>query len=501
MTILVCGASGLVGSELCSVLKNHNIDFIGTYNKNKIEAENMFYLNFLSISDIESFLSKWNITVCVFLIVQRLTDVCETNWDNIKAINIDMVNNTSFLCAKMNIKFIHLSTDYVFDGSIQPNFPDSLTNPLQNYGISKLISELKVKSHKGNYCIIRTPVLYSENCKIHENAVSLIAKNIMNLSNIPVREDNFCIRRPLHVYDLSLFILSAIQNDYKGIYHFFNPYNSFTKYQICEKIASILNVSCEKIIPNNSGNGEGVARRPYDTMLQDDKYNIYDCSFTDFDDSLHRYFQKYSHTKINNNSFVLIDLDGTLVNSSYAHYSAYKNAYFDLNYQFMAFSDWKSIISNGNINDYLSRIFKSTDTITQIKTKKKKYMQKESIQFTKNSEFFLKHLLDNKINFAVVTNTDLETVEIFKTKLPLLNQIQNWVTRNDYTNAKPSSDCYKLAIDKHYSGEKYIIGIEDTQVGLSALKPFTNRIYMYCENGNEFSEKDCYIFDDFNKLI
>jgi dTDP-4-dehydrorhamnose reductase len=501
MPILVCGASGLVGSQLCSMLKNKNIDFIGTYNKNKIVADNMFYLDFSNISDIEVFLHKWKITVCVFLIVQRLTDVCETNWDNIKAINIDMVNNTAFVCAKLNIKFIHLSTDYVFDGTSQPNFPDNLTNPLQNYGISKLISELKVKSYKSNYCIIRTPVLYSENCKIHENAVSLIAKNIMDLRTIQVKEDNYCIRRPLHVHDLSLFIINAIQNDYKGIYHFYNPYNSFTKYQICSKIANILNVSCEKVIPNNSGNGEGVARRPYDTMLQDNKYNIYEYSFTDFDASLERYFQKYRHTKIDTDCFVLIDLDGTIVNSSYAHYNSYKMVFDELCMAFMDFSDWKNIISTGNINDYLCSIFKSTDEIIKIKNKKRQYMCEQSFSFTKNSESFLKYLLDNNIQFAVVTNTDLETVSIIKNKLPLLKQIQKWVTKNDYTNAKPASDSYKLAIAKYYSGEKYIIGIEDTQVGLSALIPLTNHIYMYSESGNEFSQQDCYIFNDFDKLI
>lgn len=501
MTVLVCGASGLVGKELCSILTSQNIDFIGTYNLNKIVAENMININFLNISEIENTINKWNITICIFLIVQRITDICETNWDSIKKINIDMVNNTAFICAKLNIKFIHLSTDYVFDGTIQPNFPNSITNPLQNYGISKLISELKVQSHKGNYCIIRTPVLYSERCKMHENAVALIAKKIMDLRETKVKEDNFCIRRPLHVYDLSMFIIRAMQNDYKGIYHFFNPYNKLTKYEIGVKIAKLLNISDQKIIPNNESNTNNIANRPYDTMLNDNQYDIYDCCFTDFNNSLERYFKIYSHIKINKNCFVLIDLDGTIINSSYAHYSSYKKVFSELNEPFMEFLNWKSIISNGNINDYLFERFPEDSDISKIKANKKKHMEQQSIDFTKNSDKFLQHLIDNSINFAIVTNTDLETVDIFKRKLPLLNKVQNWITRNDYINAKPSSDSYKLAIEKYYLQENYIIGIEDTMVGLSALTHITNKIYIFCDNGNEFYENDCYIFNDYMQLL
>ena len=60
---------------------------------------------------------------------------------------------------KLNIKFIHISTDYVFDGMTQPNYPDSIKNSLQNYGISKLISEYRDNNAPNMYN--RTPVLYS----------------------------------------------------------------------------------------------------------------------------------------------------------------------------------------------------------------------------------------------------------------------------------------------------------------------------------------------------
>ena len=142
--ILICGASGLVGREMCIMLDEMNVNYIGTYNKNVINKPNMYRINYSDLKELEEFLFFHKITSCLFCIVERLTDVCENNWNEIKKTNIDIVHTTSYLCNKLNIKFIHLSTDYVFDGSTQPNLPNSPKNPLQNYGISKLLSEFRV---------------------------------------------------------------------------------------------------------------------------------------------------------------------------------------------------------------------------------------------------------------------------------------------------------------------------------------------------------------------
>lgn len=503
MTILVCGASGLVGTELCSILSSKNIRFVGTYNSNKLDGENMIKLDFLNLTEIEQTILQYNITSCVFLVVQRITDICENDWNATKTTNIEMVNNTAFICTKLGIKFIHLSTDYVFDGASQPNFPDSQLNPLQNYGISKLISEFKVQSHKGNYCIIRTPVLYGEKCKIHENAVTLIAKNVMDLrENIPPKkEDHYSIRRPLHIYDLSLFILQAIENDYRGIYHFYNPHNKFTKYEMCVKIAKILNVSSKNVVANSSTKLDCIASRPYDTMLSDSKYNINCLEFVDFDLSIRRYFDKYCHYgKLNKDCFVMIDLDGTIINSTAAHYSAYQSALTELGFSFIDVPEWTRIVSTCHINNYFASLY-DAETIVKIKSLKKQYMKSQTIEYTKNSDLFLQYLIDNNIKFVIVTNTDQETVDIIKSSLPLLKNVENWVTRDDYENAKPSGDSYRLAMTKYYSNEKYIIGIEDSIVGYNALKTVTDRIYIYCEDSHMFLEKDCYLFNNFANIL
>lgn len=499
--ILICGASGLVGKELCNLLDEKQIEYIGTYNKNKIDKENMFCVDFSNGNTLEDFMITHKITCCIFSIVERLTDVCENNWNKIRKTNIDLVHTTSYLCNKLNIQFIHISTDYVFDGSNQPNYPDSLKNPLQNYGISKLISEYRVIANCQKYCIIRTPVLYSELSKIHDNAVTLIGKNIMDLRKKITKEDNYSIRRPLYIKDLCHFIYDCVCNHCNGVYHFYNPINKYTKYEICQKISDFLDISTEHIIPN-SEKSSGIAPRPYDTQLIDEKFDILNYNFTDFDESIKMCFEKFKHPKINienkDQFFILLDLDGTIIESDNAHYNAYKKTFEKHNIDFIDRTTWRNMIIHSNIDIYLRSIF-DEETFKIVKREKQEYLKQEEICFTKNSDKFIRFLIDNDFNFCVVTNTCKETVKIFKEKLPLLDKIKQWIYREDCILPKPDGECYELAKRKYYKNETYVIGFEDSRVGYNVLKYHTDLIYIY---GNEeiFQKDDCYVFDDFNLL-
>lgn len=500
--ILICGASGLVGKEMCKFLDEQNTSYIGTYNNNRVDRNNMFKLDFADPGIVEEFLLQHKVTSCIFCIVERLTDVCENNWNEIKATNVDLVHTTSYLCNKLNIKFIHLSTDYVFDGSRQPNLPDDLKNPLQNYGISKLVSEYRALNNCKNYCIIRTPVLYSSLSKIHDNAVCLIGKNVMDLRrDKKLKEDNYSIRRPVYISDLCKFIYDCVNLDYVGIYHFYNPYNKYTKYEISKIIGQHLDVNIDKIIPNNN-KSSGIAPRPYDTQLQDDKFDITKYEFISFNESIAKCFNKFKHPKISidNRSelFIFLDMDGTIVDSNLAHYKAYERAFKKFNKPMINMNEWNNIIINDNIDNYLRTVF-DEDLFNKVKHEKRAMLRDENIAFTKNSDTFIKFLIQNDFNFCVVTNTRKETVELFKQKLPLLNEIKQWVYREHYSLPKPNGECYELAKQKYYKNEKYILGFEDSMVGYKALINHADVIYMY-NNEPIFKNNDCFLFDDFRQL-
>jgi dTDP-4-dehydrorhamnose reductase/beta-phosphoglucomutase-like phosphatase (HAD superfamily) len=507
MKVIVCGGSGLLGRDLCKKLKQKNIDYIGTYNNNPIE--NGVNIDFKNINNIELFFNEIKPTICVNCIAERRLEICETDWKETKITNIDIVNNLAKICYKLNIHLIHLSSDYVFDGSTPPYYPESKTNPLQNYGISKLVSEKRVIANCKKYTIIRVPVLYTDTSKVLDNnAITLIGKKVLNRIE-KFSEDNYSIRRPNYIPDFCNFIIEFIIDPKIGIYHFCNPYDKFTKYEISRIISDYLNKK-HTILPidNESANN---TERPIDTHLKDDNYDITKYYFTPFVIGLEKCFSRFWHPKLEINSdmntkdiFFMIDLDGTIIDTDKLHYQGYIAALKNYD-KFLTYNEYINIVNNEGIDNYLNKHF--FEYKYQIKDYKNFYIKNCSndIRFIQNADNFIHYILIYNINYVIVTNTSNENVKFFKEKLPLLNELKNWVVREDYNNPKPNSECYALAKQKYYNNEKSIIGIENSIVGYNSIKNFTDCVYIITSKNDchyeYFKRQDVYLIDNYVSIF
>lgn len=127
-------------------------------------------------------------------------------------------------CAKHNVKLIHFSTDYVYDGSSELKTEESLTNPLNLYGKTKLLGENEIiniaKNTNLEYMIIRTSWLYSEYGK---NFVKTIISKALNGDDLFVVEDQ--VGSPTYAGDLAEFVIHdvVLNSDDKfisGIYNY-----------------------------------------------------------------------------------------------------------------------------------------------------------------------------------------------------------------------------------------------------------------------------------------
>lgn len=505
MLVLVCGASGLVGRDLCAELDRSSIPYIGIHNTRPVK--NSHKINILNEAELSTFLSTHMPTVCVNCIADRNVDLCEKDWMLTKKINVDIVESLVTACSQRNIHFIHISTDYVFDGKKQPSLPSTEPNPLQNYGISKYIAEKRVLSGMNTACIIRVPVLYTNSYfSLSETAVTQLGKKVFD-STLVTSEDNYSIRRPVFIPDLCCFIRNSILQRSSGTLHFFNNKDKTTKYEMIKMIGEYLGKSIDHINPIDTAPAN-CAGRPYDTCLEDTSYSRSDYPLTTIRDGIANCFSPFYHPQLTLHSapsdsvFYMVDLDGTLLDTDYLHYECYSKALQTVG----CILDWETYQRIEDLNSYLEELLKPLGvSLYHIKELKSKLLKETTtINYTKGASELLDYFDRYSIQYAVVTNASEESISHFKSILPSLDRIKNWITRKDYSLPKPNPECYELALKRYYKNERYIIGIENTIAGYKALESITKHIYIVCK-GNSYThkqlkEKDAYFIKDISSL-
>jgi dTDP-4-dehydrorhamnose reductase/phosphoglycolate phosphatase-like HAD superfamily hydrolase len=472
--VLVLGASGILGRELCSYLETQNVPYIGTYMSHPVNG--FVYCDITDSKCIVDIMKQYDIHVCVNCVAQRFIEVCESDWTSIKKVNTDAVTSLAEACSTLKVHLIHISTDYVFDGTCPPYSPEKLHNPLQNYGISKALAEARIHSIASkcdlSYTIIRVPVLYSSTYRtLQETAVTMIGKKVMDMTKSHT-EDAYNIRRPVFIPDLCCFIYARIvqeegKNSKNAIVHFMNPLDAYTKHEIACYIGKYLQKSVEHIHPLI----QHCSDRPYDTHLIDTSYDRSLYPSTTVLQGIERCFHKFYHPPLHQivskqisvrDIFIFLDLDGTIVNTDALHMNAYVKAVKDIAGIEISHTELSNIAlaSTKSIDSFLRDIVPDSVTRTKIKQNKNSILHMFSdIHLMPGMEHLINLIYDYDINHVVVTNTSQENIEHFKSHVPMLHKIKNWVYREDYSHPKPDPEPYTMAKERYWKHEPYCIGL------------------------------------------
>ena len=503
MKVIILGASGIVGRSLSALFATKKISWVGTYNTSSFEHGIK-----LSKTDKESLsilLKQHNITHCINCVADRNVDNCEKDIEGTMEINCWFASRLAEVTSQLNIYLVHISTDYVFDGTHPPYLPDSTCCPIQSYGLSKRRGEEEIMNANKEACIVRAPALYTQRfTSLQDSVVTSIGKKVMDRTK-SYSEDNYLVRRPVFIDDLCEFLVECLRHQRKGIFHFYNTKDKATKYEIASMIASYLNKPTCHITPLCEHNKQG--GRPYDTHLIDTQYNRSDYPDTSLKEGIISCFQEFMHPKLNINAiptpsvFYMLDLDGTLVNTDFLHYTSYKKAFETYGYNMC---DWDTYNKLQSIEIYCKESLKTN--YTEIKTLKQKILlEEDQIEFMPGAELFIQWLVATNQNVVIVTNTTRQTVEFFQQKLPLLQKITQWITREDVTNPKPHGEPYSLAKERFWKGEQYCIGFENTISGYKSLSTVTPIIYILCNNSSyvyaSLYKYNLYFISDFRDIF
>lgn len=212
VNVLVTGGNG----QLANCIKS----LIGSFEDYNFIFSCSNELDITSEAQVNTFFSNHYIDWCINCAAFTAVDLAETEINQAQKINSEGPRNLAIACAQNHVKLIHISTDFVFDGSKnEPYIEDDATEPINIYGQTKLNGEREIQLNSDQYFIIRTSWLYSGfGHNFMKTMLGLAAKR----NELKIVNDQ--IGAPTYAVDLAQVILKIINlNSTKyGVYHYSN---------------------------------------------------------------------------------------------------------------------------------------------------------------------------------------------------------------------------------------------------------------------------------------
>ncbi len=190
-----------------------------------------------------------------------MTDVdgCETNKEQCWKINVEAVDHIIQAVRRLGTKIIHLSTDYVFNGTSGPYVETDTPEPLGYYGKSKLASENLLIASGLEHAIVRTMVLYGQGIDTRPNFVSWLIEKLNQGQTVKVVTDQFS--NPTLADELADAILTIIDRRKWDLFHISGS-ELIDRYHFALKIAEVFNLNKDLIQPVTTAELHQPALRP-----------------------------------------------------------------------------------------------------------------------------------------------------------------------------------------------------------------------------------------------
>lgn len=260
MNILVTGSAGQLGNSLRDIAGDSSNRYIFT---------DVAELDITNKSAIITMMEAEKVNMVINCAAYTNVDRAEDDFDTANLINNTAVRNLAESCKQFGATFIHVSTDYVFDGSSNiPYTEDMPLAPLGVYGVTKLHGEQAVLESGCEYIIIRTSWLYSEYGKNFVKTMMMLTEERETLNVVFDQAGT-----PTYAGDLARAIYDIVENNKytgnNGIYHFSNE-GVCSWYDFAREISELARTECD-IRPCHSNEFPSKVNRPHYSVLDKTK--------------------------------------------------------------------------------------------------------------------------------------------------------------------------------------------------------------------------------------
>ena len=268
--VLVTGSNGLLGQKLTDLfLQQPDWDLLATgAGGNRHPVLEGYRYQTLDITDsegVEQLLMRELPDVVIHTAAMTQVDDCEFKRDECVALNVTAVENLARLSTKLGFHLVHVSTDFIFDGTKPMYKEEDAANPLSYYGWSKLEGEKRVIEFANSYSVLRTVLVYGKVADMSRTNIVLWAHGTLKQQkSANVVTDQF--RTPTLAEDLAMGCFLAAAQRAQGIYNIAGK-DYMSVIELVERVARFYGYSMDCINRVDSSTLNQPAKRPPITGL------------------------------------------------------------------------------------------------------------------------------------------------------------------------------------------------------------------------------------------
>jgi len=241
MKLMIIGSNGQLGSDFVKIAEAHKRHTVVPVDYPQIDIRDK--------SSVESVVNISDPDIVINCAAFTAVDDCETNQETAFALNADACGNLALAAKARSSVLIHISTDYVFDGTASsPYTEDSVANPQTAYGKSKLRGEEIITELYGDGSMIfRIAWLYGAGGK---NFVKTIRRAALSCSkeNKPLKVVNDQFGTPTWTVSVCRQILSVIDKGERGIFHATSE-GACSWYDFAKEIIAAYGINADVLTP------------------------------------------------------------------------------------------------------------------------------------------------------------------------------------------------------------------------------------------------------------
>lgn len=273
MRILVTGSNGLLGQKLTALLQQDNDVFLIATARGKsavkITRGEYHSLDISNRQEVEDVLRWTKPEVVINTAAMTQVDDCESQREACWKANVTAVEHLVRCCAALHIRLVHVSTDFIFDGSHGPLDENAVPAPVNYYGESKLAAEKVIQNSSVSWAILRTVLVFGITNDMSRSNIVLWVKNSLE-QNQTIQVVNDQWRTPTLAEDLAQGCYLAAKRRARGIYNISGK-DFLSPYDIAVKTAEFFGLDKSLIKPTDSTKFVQPAKRPLTTGFIIDK--------------------------------------------------------------------------------------------------------------------------------------------------------------------------------------------------------------------------------------